>query len=154
MGRGRVIGVDIEIRPHNRKALEAHPLMPRIELIEGSSTEPATVDRVKAALPPDGRVMVLLDSNHTKAHVRGELEAYGPLVTSGCYLGVADGVMKDLHDVPGGREDWVWNHPMAAASEYAADHPEFVLEAPRRPFQEGMIDEPVTYWPGGWLRRR
>jgi cephalosporin hydroxylase len=153
MGHGRVVGVDIEIRPHNRAAIEAHPLASRIQLIEGSSTDPAVIAAVKQSIPAGSRVMVLLDSNHTKTHVRAELDAYGPLVTSGCYLAVADGVMADLHDVPGGRPDWTWNHPTAAAAEFAAASPDFVLERPPLPFQEGTIEEPVTYWPSGWLRR-
>ena len=154
LGKGLVVGVDIEIRPHNRTAIEGHPLSHRIRLIEGSSTAPAVVERVKSTIPPGSRVMVLLDSNHTKAHVRAELEAYAPLVTPGSYIGVADGVMRDLHDVPGGREDWAWNHPAAAAAEFAAVTQAFELENPPRPFQEGAIDEPVTYWPQGWLRRK
>lgn len=153
IGSGRVIGVDIEIRPHNRAAIEAHPLAPRIQLIEGSSTAPDIVGRVKASIPDGSRVMVMLDSNHTKAHVLAELEAYAPLVTSGCYIGIADGVMRDLDDVPGGRADWNWNNPTTAVAEFAAQHPEFVLEDPPRTFQEGTIEHPVTYWPEGWLRR-
>lgn len=153
LGTGRVIGVDIEIRPANRAAIEAHPLASRITLIEGSSTDPATIDRVTAAIPAGSRVLVLLDSNHTKAHVRAELEAYGPLVTPGSYIVATDGIMCDLHDVPGGRPDWAWNHATAAAAEFAAERPEFKLENPPRQFQEGAIEEPVTYWPGGWLRR-
>lgn len=154
IGKGRVIGVDIEIRPHNRAAIEAHPVAHRIQLVEGNSTAPPTVERVQASIPAGSRVMVLLDSNHTKAHVRAELEAYAPLVTSGCYVGVADGVMRDLHDVPGGREDWTWNHPTAALAEFAASRQDFTFEQPPRPFQEGSTEEPVTYWPQGWLRRR
>ena len=152
-GGGTVIGVDIDIRAHNRTAIEAHPLARRIRLISGSSTAPEVVERVREAVPPGGRVMVLLDSNHTKAHVRAELEAYAPLVASGCYLGVADGVMRDVHDVPGGRDSWATDHPAAAVAEFAAAHDEFVLESPPRPFQEGRVDEPATYWPDGWLRR-
>jgi cephalosporin hydroxylase len=154
IGKGKVIGVDVEIRPRNRAAIEAHPLGSRISLIEGSSIDAATVDHVKAAIPPDSRVLVLLDSNHTKAHVRSELEAYAPLVSSGSYIVATDGIMCDLHDVPGGRPDWAWNNATAAAAEFAAAHPEFMLRTPTRPFQEGAIHEPVTYWPGGWLRRR
>lgn len=154
MGEGRVIGVDIEIRPPNRQAIEAHPLASRITLIEGSSIEPATVDRVKEAIPRDSRVMVLLDSNHSKAHVRAELEAYAPLVSPGCFIVATDGIMCDLHDVPGGRPDWVWDHATAAAAEFVAAHPEFELVPPPQPFRESAIQEPVTYWPGGWLRRR
>ena len=153
MGRGKVVGVDIDIRPHNRAAIEAHPLAARITLVEGSSVDPSVVARVRAGIPAGSRVMVLLDSNHTKAHVRAELDAYAPLVTPGSYIVATDGIMCDLHDVPGGRQEWAWDHATAAAAEFAAAHPEFVAEVPPRPFQEGAIEQPVTYWPGGWLRR-
>ena len=154
LGNGQVIGVDIEIRPHNRRAIEAHPLASRISLIEGSSIAPATVDEVKARIPDGSRVMVLLDSNHTKAHVRAELEAYAPLVSKDSYIVATDGIMHDLHDVPGGAADWTWNHAVAAAAEFAAERPEFVVENLPRAFTETTIEEPVTYWPGAWLRRR
>jgi cephalosporin hydroxylase len=154
LGAGKVVGVDVEIRPKNRAAIEAHPLARRITLVEGSSVEATTIARVREAVSSGDRVMVLLDSNHTKAHVRAELEAYGPLVTPGCYIVATDGIMCDLHDVPGGRPEWSWDHATAAAAEFAAAHPEFVLEQPPKPFQEGNIEEPVTYWPGGWLRRQ
>ena len=153
LGRGSVIGVDVEIRPHNRAAIEAHPLASRIQLIEGSSTAPEIVTRVKHAIPEGSRVMVLLDSNHTRAHVRAELDAYASLVSPGCYIGVADGVMQDLHDVPGAGPDWSWNHPVSAVAEFAAANANFVLEHPRQPFQEGLVEQSPTYWPDGWLRR-
>lgn len=153
LGRGRVIGLDIRIRPENRAAIEAHPLSSRIALIEGSSIDPAVVARVRARIPSGSRVLVLLDSSHTKAHVHAELEAYAPLVSEDSYIVATDGIMYDLHDVPGGQPDWRWNHASAAAAEFAAANPQFVLETPARLFQEGLIQEPVTYWPGGWLRR-
>jgi cephalosporin hydroxylase len=153
MNRGQVVGVDIDIRPHNRAAITAHPLATRIRLIEGSSIAPDVVERVRASIPPGGRVLVLLDSNHTKAHVRAELEAYAPLVTPGSYIVATDGIMCDLHDVPGGSAEWSWDHATAAAAEFAAAQSEFVLENPPKLFQEGAIEAPVTYWPGGWLRR-
>jgi cephalosporin hydroxylase len=153
MGTGRVIGVDIDVRPHNRAAIESHPLGSRIRLIEGSSVDPSTVARVKAAIPAGSRVMVLLDSNHSKGHVRAELDAYAPLVTAGHYIVATDGIMRDLHDVPGGRPEWTWDHAAAAAAEFAAAHPEFVAEQPPPIFQERAALEPITYWPAGWLRR-
>ena len=81
MGKGRVVGVDIEIRPHNRAAIEAHELSSYLTLIEGSSTAPDIVEQVKAQIKPGDTVMVVLDSCHSKEHVLGELEAYAPLVT-------------------------------------------------------------------------
>src|SRR5688500_14205247 len=80
LGRGRVIGVDIEIRPHNRTAIEAHPLSGLITLFEGSSVDPKIVQAVKASIEPGHTVLVVLDSNHTRQHVLSELEAYAPLV--------------------------------------------------------------------------
>lgn len=154
LGKGRVIGIDIEIRPHNRKAIEEHPLAPMISLVEGSSTDPAIVAMAKSLIKPGETVLVFLDSNHTKAHVAGELEAYCGLVTPGSYIVATDGVMRDLADAPRGGADWATNNPTEAAAEFAARHPEFVLEQPAWPFNESTLSENVTHWPGAWLRRR
>jgi len=153
MGKGRVIGVDIEIRPHNRKAIEEHELFPLITLIEGSSTDSAILNQVKSLMKPGEVVLIILDSNHSKAHVADELEAYYDLVTPGSYLVATDGIMKDLHDVPRGNPEWIWDHPTAAAAEFAERHPEFVLEQPKWPFSESDLTENVTHWPGAWLKR-
>jgi len=153
IGRGRIVGVDIEIRPHNRAAIEAHPLAGMITLIEGSSTDSAVVDRVRACVQPGETVLVLLDSNHTHAHVAAELEAYAGLVTPGSYIVATDGIMKDLHDVPRGRPEWTWDHPTAAAADFARSHPEFVLEQPAWPFNESGLRQNLTHWPGAYLRR-
>ena len=154
MGKGRVIGVDIEIRPHNRQAIETHQLAPLITLMEGSSTAPDVVDRVKSCVKPQEVVMVILDSNHSKQHVLDELEAYYDLVTPGSYIIATDGIMKALHDVPRGKPEWLWDNPSDAAAEFAQRHPEFILEQPAWPFNESELRENVTYWPGAWLRRR
>lgn len=153
MGTGRVIGIDIEIRPHNRAAIEAHEMKPLIALVEGSSIDPAVVAEVRALIAPGETVLVLLDSNHTKAHVLGELEAYGPLVTPGSYIVATDGIMQEVAGAPRTGSDWGWNNPLAAAREFADAHPEFVLEEPDMPFNEGVVTERVTYWPQGFLRR-
>lgn len=153
MGRGRVIGIDIEIRPHNRAAIEAHEMFPRITLVEGSSVAPEIVAQVGALVAPGETVLVLLDSNHTKAHVLAELEAYGPFVTPGSYIVATDGIMKEVVGAPRTSPDWSWNNPLDAAAEFAASHPEFVLEEPMFPFNEGVVTERVTYWPKGFLKR-
>jgi cephalosporin hydroxylase len=150
---GRVVGVDIEIRAHNRKAIEAHELAPMITLVEGSSVDPGTVSRVRQLVRREDRVLVLLDSNHSKAHVARELEAYAPLVSVGSYIVATDGIMEDLHDVPRGQPAWEDDNPKAAAAQFARGHPDFVLEEARPPFNEGSIDFNVTHWPGAWLRR-
>jgi cephalosporin hydroxylase len=153
LGRGRVIGVDIEIRPPNRTAIENHPLASLITLIEGSSTDPEIVDRVRHLIQRDERVLVLLDSSHTKAHVLAELKAYGSLVSPDSYIVATDGIMGELSDVPGGEPEWVWDNPSQAAIEFAASDPRFALQEPPFPFNEGQIDERVTYWPSAYLRR-
>lgn len=153
MGKGRVVGVDIEIRPHNRSAIERHALFPYITLIEGSSTAPEIVRKVKAEVKPGESVMVILDSNHAKQHVLDELESYHDLVTPGSYIVATDGSMKDLHDVPRGTPDWCWDNPTAAAAEFAAKHPDYIVEQPAWPFNESTLNHNITHWPGAWVRR-
>jgi cephalosporin hydroxylase len=153
MHRGRIIGIDIEIRPANRAAIEGHPLAHRIDLLEGSSTDPSTLAAVRSRIRPGDTVLVLLDSDHSHAHVTAELALYAPLVTPGSYLVATDGIMGDLHDVPRGRPEWVTDNPTVAASEFAAQHPEFVLEQPAWPFRESTLSRNLTYWPGAYLRR-
>jgi cephalosporin hydroxylase len=153
MERGRVIGIDLEIRPHNRKAIEAHPLSPRMTLIEGDSTAPDVVARARAMLNPGDRVLVILDSCHTKQHVLKELESYHEFVTPGSYIVATDGLMCDLADVPRGSPEWASDNPKAAAEEFARRHSEFNIEPPAQPFNESPLSRPVTHWPGAWLRR-
>jgi cephalosporin hydroxylase len=153
MGRGRVIGVDIEIRPHNRSAIEKHELFSQIELIESDSIDPATIARVKASIRPSERTMVVLDSHHTKAHVLAELRAYSSMVSPGSYIVATDGIMGDLVGAPRSSADWGWNNPKEAAAEFARENPAFKMEEPVFPFNEGLVRERVTYWPGAFLRR-
>jgi cephalosporin hydroxylase len=153
MGKGRVIGIDIEIRPHNRQAIESHQLHPLVTLVEGSSTAPEVVSRIRSLVKPREVVMVVLDSAHSKQHVLAELEAYHDLVSPGSYIIAADGIMRDLNDVPRGKSEWTWDNPAAAVAEFAQKHSEFVLEDPAWPFNESELTENVTHWPKGWLRR-
>jgi cephalosporin hydroxylase len=153
MGRGRVIGVDIEIRPHNRKAIEAHDLSKYISLVEGGSTDDRTVEQVRRQLQPNDRVLVVLDSNHTKDHVLAELRTYSPMVTPGSYIVSCDGIMSKLMGAPRSQKDWGWNNPREAVREFLMHTGDFVLEEPAFPFNEGSIRERVTYWPDAFLRR-
>ena len=153
MERGRIVGIDIEIRPHNRAAIEAHEMFPLITLIEGSSVEPTIVEQVRGHIKSGETVLVLLDSNHTKEHVLAELEAYGPMVTKGSYIVATDGIMALVVGAPRTQPDWAWNNPLNAAEEFAAAHPEFVIEEPAFPFNEGTTRDRVTYWPSGFLKR-
>lgn len=153
MGKGRVIGVDIEIRAKNRLAIEAHEMAPLISLIEGSSTDAGIVTKVKSMVRPGETVLVILDSCHMKQHVLDELEAYSDMVTPGSYIVATDGIMKDLFNVPRGEGEWEWDNPTAAAAEFAQKHPEFILEQPQWTFNESELKENITCWPGAWLRR-
>lgn len=154
MGKGRVVGIDIEIRKHNRTAIEAHELSSYITLVEGSSISPEIVAKVKGLMRPGENIMVILDSNHTKAHVAAELDAYASLVTPGSYIVATDGSMMFLDDVPRGSPEWKYDNPSAAAIEFASTHPEFVLEQPAWSFNESALKENITHWPNAWLRKK
>ncbi len=153
LGGGRVIGIDLEIPAADREAIAADPLGPGISLLEADSADPRTVEEVKRLIGGAGPVLVILDSCHTKAHVAKELECYAPLVSEGSYIIATDGVMRDLTGVPGGMPEWTGDNPAAAALEFAARHPEFLLEQPPWLFHDGPLTENVTYWPNAWLRR-
>lgn len=153
IGKGRVLGIDIEIRPHNRVAIEQHVLSRLITLVEGSSVDPAVVDEVSAFIGQDQTVLVLLDSNHSLAHVASELECYSPFVTPGSYIVVCDGIMKQVAGAPRSSDDWTWNNPISAVHQFLAEHSEFELHEPQWPFNEGFISERVSYWPQAYLRR-
>ena len=154
MEKGRIIGIDVEIRSHNRAAIEAHPLHDRITLIEGSSTAPAIVAQVKALVKPGETVLVILDSNHTYAHVYAELEAYAGLVTTGSYIVATDGVMLDVTDVPRGHLEWATDNPTFAVRDFVKQHAEFVIEQPAWLFNESDLTQNITHWPGAWLKRQ
>jgi cephalosporin hydroxylase len=154
MDGGRVVGVDIEIRPHNRKAIEEHPLASLISLIEGNSIADETLARVRALTRPDDRVLVMLDSRHTKDHVLEELRRYSPLVSVGSYIVATDGVMEQVAGGPRTAADWTWNNPRQAALAFAREQPHFAIEEPAWPFNEGAARDRVTYWPNAFLRRQ
>ena len=144
----KVLGIDIDIRAHNREAIETHPMFSRIEMIEGSSIEPTVVAQVKDKAKDYRRILVCLDSMHTHDHVLAELEAYAPLVTPGSYCVVFDTIIEDLpndmfHDRPWGKG----NNPKTAVWEYLKTHPEFEID---RSIQHKLL---ITVAPDGYLRK-
>jgi cephalosporin hydroxylase len=153
MGKGRVIGIDIDIRPHNRTAIEGHPLGSFITLVEGSSTAPHVVSQVKTSIQPNESVLVLLDSCHSKDHVLEELLAYSPLVSKGSYIVATDGIMGVLAGAPRSDADWSWNNPTQAVAEFLPKTSDFVLEEPPLLFNESGISERITYWPSAYVKR-
>jgi cephalosporin hydroxylase len=143
-----VVGIDIDIRSHNRAAIESHPMASRIRMIEGSSVTPSIVRQVHEIASRYKRVLVFLDSNHTHEHVLGELEAYGSLVTVGSYCVVLDTIIEDLG--PDAFPDRPWgpgNNPKTAVREYLRNHPEFVIDK--------SIDNKLllSVAPDGYLKR-
>jgi len=146
-GDRRVVGVDVDIRAHNREAILAHPMAKRITMFEGSSIDPATVARVCEAASRFERVMVVLDSNHTHDHVLGELRAYSPLVKKGGYLVVFDTVVENMPDEF--FQDRPWrrgNSPMSAVTAFLAENRRFEID---KAFDERLL---ITVAPNGFLR--
>lgn len=149
IGHGEVVGVDIDIRAHNRAAIEAHPLAHRISLLQGSSVDPAVVAQVRALAAGKKKVLVCLDSNHTHEHVLAELQAYADLVSVGSYCIVFDTFVEDMPD------DYVWtdrpwgkgNNPKTAVWEWIKEHPEFVID---KSVEDRLL---VTSAPDGFLQR-
>lgn len=153
IGKGRVIGIDVEIRPHNRAAIESHPMNDRISLVEGSSTSAEIVSIVRSQISVNEKVLVILDSNHTYNHVAEELRLYSGMVTVGSYIVATDGIMSELADVPRGLPEWKTDNPTRAAKDFADRNPNFRLEQLEWPFNESKLDQNITHWPGAWLRR-
>lgn len=151
--KGRVIGIDIDIRPNNRKAIQEHELSPYITLIEGNSIAKKTVDEVKSLVNNDETVMVILDSCHTKEHVLKELEVYSALVTKDSYIVATDGIMHNIYDTPRGSKKWKEDNPYKAANEFIEKHREFIMEQPRWIFNESKLEKNITHWTGAWLKR-
>ena len=147
--RRKVLGVDIDIRAHNRAAIEAHPMASRIAMIQGSAVAPEVVHEVRDCAKGYQRVLVCLDSMHTHDHVLGELNAYAPLVTPGSYCVVFDTFVEDMPPKFFADRPWdVGNNPKTAVHQWLADHPEFEIDAE----MEQRLQ--VTVAPHGFLRRK
>jgi len=147
IGHGDVLGVDIDIRQHNREAIETHPMSHRIQMIQGSSIDPAIVEQVKQRIAGK-KVLVVLDSNHTHEHVLEELRLYAPLVSVGSYCVVMDTVVEDMPedafpDRPWGKGD----NPKTAVWAYLKENQDFEIDAA---IHSKLL---ITVAPDGYLRR-
>jgi cephalosporin hydroxylase len=143
-----VLGIDIDIRVHNRKAIEAHPLYKRISMIEGSSVAKETIRQVEQAAADKERVMVCLDSNHTHDHVLSELEAYAPLTSVGSYCVVFDTIVDDLPEDTYPDRPWgPGNNPKSAVRAFLSTHPEFEVD---KSIDHKLL---VSVAPEGYLKR-
>ncbi len=144
---GRAVGIDIEIRPHNRSAIEQHPLARRIRMIEGSSIAPPVIAHVRQAAAGCERVMIVLDSNHTHAHVREELRLYSPLVRRGSYLIILDTVVDDMPADFFLERPWgPGNNPKTAVWEFLKQNDRFEID---REIEKKLL---ITVAPDGYLR--
>ncbi len=157
IGKGSVIGIDIEIRPHNRSAIESHNLYRYITMFEGDSIDPTIIEKVKEKIygnNRDPKVIVMLDGEHTKDHVLQELNAYSKFVSVGSYIIACDGYIKELVvGSPRSEPDWNYNNPKNAAIEFVKNNPNFILEEPKFVFNEGTVNKWVSYWTGGFIKR-
>jgi cephalosporin hydroxylase len=144
----KVLGIDIDIRAHNRAAIQAHPMASRIRTIQGSSIAPEIVQKVRAVAMNYSRVLVCLDSNHTHDHVLAELHAYAPLTSLGSYCVVFDTIVEDLPNEMFSDRQWgPGNNPKTAVWEYLKLHPEFEID---KSIQDKLL---ITVAPDGYLRR-
>jgi cephalosporin hydroxylase len=144
----KVLAVDIDIRAHNRAAIEAHPMASRIQMIQGSSIAPEIVAQIKAIAADYSRILVCLDSNHTHEHVLEELKAYAPLVSKGSYCVVFDTIVEDLPPEMFADRPWApGNSPKTAVRQFLKTHPEFQID--------DAVDKKllISVAPGGFLRR-
>jgi len=146
-GEGEVLGIDIDIRDHNRREIERHPMSRRIRMIQGSSIAPETIEKVKGLAKEKNRIIVCLDSCHEKEHVLSEMKAYSDLVSMGSYMVVFDTIVEDLAGVKGAREDFDTNNPKAAVREFLSDNSRFEVS---EKWDHKLL---VTHNPGGFLRR-
>ncbi|WP_296992575.1 cephalosporin hydroxylase family protein [Thalassospira sp. UBA1131] len=144
----KVLGVDIDIRAHNRKAIEAHPMYPRIEMLEGSSISDEIFSKVKKVAANYSKILVVLDSNHTHDHVLSELKLYAPLVSVESYCVVFDTVVEDLSNDAFPDRPWgVGDNPKTAVWEYLKTHPEFEID---QAISDKIL---ISVAPDGYLKR-
>jgi cephalosporin hydroxylase len=144
----KVLGVDIDIRTHNRAAIEAHPMASRIEMIQGSSINPEIIAQVHQRAKGNSCILLCLDSNHTHDHVLAELQAYAPLVTAGSYCVVFDTAIDDIPSNMHGDRQWgPGNSPKSAVHEYLKSNSEFEID---KEIDERLL---ISVAPDGYLKR-
>ena len=146
IGKGKIIGVDIEIREHNRKVLEIHPMFKRIELIEGSSTSEEIIKKIRKIVPKGSKVIVCLDSNHTKNHVLKELELYNSFVNPGSYIVVFDTNTSKLSELGACDKMYINNSPKEAVEDFLKVNNNFEIDKHYNKLY-------ISYSPNGYLRR-
>lgn len=128
IGKGLVIGIDVEIRQYNRIAIQNHPMSHRVRMTEGSSISHETIGTVKDMVKGAGKVMVILDSNHSREHVTKELDLYKDFVTPGSYMVAMDGAQAYVWDIPRGKSEWKEDNPLIAIEQFIQCNKDFVID--------------------------
>jgi cephalosporin hydroxylase len=148
ISKRKVLGIDIDIRPHNQELIESHPMSSRIQMIQGSSIAPEVIEQVKQVAKGYKSVLVSLDSNHTHDHVLAELDAYAPLTSLNSYCVVFDSIIEDMPAEMFPDRPWgPGNNPKTALWEYLKTHPEFEIDTS---IQNKLL---ITVAPDGYLKR-
>lgn len=148
IGNGEVVGIDIDIREHNKKAIEAHPMFKRIHMLEGSSVTTEMLERVRTFTQNKSKILVCLDSNHTHEHVLQELNFYAQFVSVGSYIVVFDTIVEDLPEQYLPNRFWgKGNNPKTAVNEFLKNNTNFQIDS--------QIDNKllISVNPGGYLKR-
>ncbi|MBX3242479.1 MAG: cephalosporin hydroxylase family protein [Chitinophagaceae bacterium] len=150
VGKGRILGIDIDIREHNRKEIEGHPMYKRVKMIQGSSISSEVMKQVEEEVKGSNTILVCLDSNHTHEHVLQELNLYAPFVTQGSYLVVFDTIVEYLPDdyLPGRKRPWgVGNNPHTSVVSFLENNDSFVVD---KEIDNKLL---IGVAPGGYLKR-
>lgn len=154
MKKFKVIGVDIDIRKHNKKAIKAHPMYKNIKMYQGSSIDKEIFLKVKNNISKKDKVLVILDSNHSTEHVLSELNLYSKLVTKNSYLVACDGIQKAMHKAARSKPNWFTNNPLTAIKEFINKNKNFKIVNQDFTFNESKISKNyVTYWPNAYLKK-
>ena len=150
----RIIGIDVDIRKHNKKAIKTHEMYKNIEMYEGSSTDKNILVKIKKSIKKNDKVLVILDSNHSTNHVFNELNSYSKLVTKNSYIVACDGIQKNFNGAPRSKKDWKTNNPLTAIRKFLKINKNFIISNKNLIFNESKLDKNyVTYWPNAYLKK-
>ncbi len=150
----KVIGVDIDIRKHNEKAIKAHPMYKNIKMYQGSSIDRKIFSKVEKNISKKDKVLVILDSNHSTEHVMSELNLYSKLVTKNSYIVACDGIQKKMHKAARSKSDWSTNNPITAINNFLKNNKNFKTFNDHFTFNESKISKNyVTYWPNAYIKK-
>ena len=150
----RIIGIDVDIRKHNKKAIKTHEMYKNIEMHEGSSTDKNILVKIKKSIKKNDKVLVILDSNHSTNHVFNELNSYSKLVTKNSYIVACDGIQKNFNGAPRSKKDWKTNNPLTAIRKFLKINKNFIISNKNLIFNESKLDKNyVTYWPNAYLKK-